>query len=289
MFNFFKSFKVKCDKELTEKNNWVMLGNKMQSLKFNKEIIVDENQICFLRCKDKLCDVLTSGKYKVNQENLPLLCSRLKIHKLLEKKKKPKLKTDVYFLKSQNIKFVFNFNRINRFNAVKTKEKITANIVLDIHNVNILNQFAFLENAYLTTLMFNNIIKDELFRFITKQIDAYKGELSDLMDSDIALSVQQKVEKEFFQYGVEVKKITFDNYSDSYKNKKPQKMVVKSVEKDRNFNMQLQEKVVEPMQEKMQDYKTVKQTETMPKNVEIIKSNYQQAVETGKIIINPNE
>ena len=275
--DLFKKFssQIKCDKKQTETNNWHMQGNKMQKLKFNKEIVVEPNQISFIRFKDKTCDILPCGSYKINQETLPITSNRFNIKKY-ENIKRVKIKADVYYLKEKDISYNLEFNNKQKINKISIKENIIAQIMYDVIDVKTLCKFLFLENAIITSDDYNALMQKELYNNIEYYLQNFKGEWADLEDSDIALSIKQKVANNFYSYGIEIKNIIFTNYkSISNKGKqqtknKQQIQEISSVDlEDQNIDFE------QDMHAQSQQY--------------LYSNQYSEAIKTRKITINPED
>ncbi len=289
LFNFFKKLgcQIKCEKKLTEKHNWIFLGNRMQKLKPNKSIYVEEGQTCFFRCKDKTCDVLSEGKHKISEETLPLLYKRLNIK---ETQKTKKLKTDVYFFKTE-ISYTFNFKKQSKLATVKVKEKISANLTYEVSNIPLHTKYVFLEDAVVDNLDYNKKMFNLIENHFSVFVNAYNGELIDLTDAETTSNFKAKLESELANYGISVKTVQFTDYADltKYKKKKLNKSSltpsksqnihqnnqnINNVEQNKNLNLtqnnfQQQNEITKPVQQQ--------------------KNTFNRVVENGKITINPNE
>ena len=230
LLNFLKHLnaQVKCDKNTLEKYNWVFLGNRMQHLAMNKNILVEENQLCFFMSKNKLCDVLKQGSYKVCEQDLPLLFDRNNIHKKLQKtsrnnkgkRKTPKINIscDVYFLKENNFSYTIPLKNKYNINNISVKEIIDANIKFSILDLHKLVKFLFLNISTVSTERFNKSFKKEFKNFLDNEINNYKGDLSDLEDKDAVKAIEYRFTHEFALYGLDIVEFNFSNYQDLTKN-----------------------------------------------------------------------
>ena len=73
--------------------------NSKRIVHVNSHIIVDDNHYAVFVCNDKVCDILPSGKHKINGATLPVTFSRLRLDKPNKNGKYPKnFKADVYYV-----------------------------------------------------------------------------------------------------------------------------------------------------------------------------------------------
>ena len=301
-FKIFKriSCQIKCDKKLTEKYNWVFLGSRTQKLKPNKFLLVEPNQICFLRCRDKTCDVFEAGKYKISEDVMPKLYKRLNIK---EVNKHTKLKTHVYYYKT-NITYTFNFKKQSKLKNLKIKEKISAQLTYEIADLMLHTKYIFLEDARVDNNEYYSNIYNLIDNYFTKLVKNYNGEFYDLTDEEITLSFKAKLEKELSSYGLTVTELVFNNYQDLTKYKKqkntnkvslsnncnnpqkaantqatestePELIIVDYRDKEKNKNINYE-----------QNIKTNQSNQT---NITSPQENFSSVVTSGRIVVNPEE
>ena len=297
---FFKFLKrmtsqIKCDKKLTDNYNWVFLGGKMQKLKFGKSIFVDEDQICFLRCKDKTCDMLKQGNHKICEEALPLLFKRLNIKEITNK---IKLKTDVYYYKTC---FIYNltFKKQYVLKKVKIKEKISTIVNLEISDLELHTKYIFLEDAVVDSREYNKIITYLIESFIEHLISQYNGDLIDLTEQETLNIFKIKLEQELFRYGLSVTQLEFKDYRDLTKYQK-QKKSHKQAKTEQQKETLVENKKGKNADVVIVDYRDYPNNKTTNINqyVNIVENNitsstkessFNSVVTSGRIIVNPDE
>ena len=287
-FNFFKRMisQTKCDKKLTDKYNWIFLGGRMQKLKPDKSIFVEEGQVCFLRCKDKTCDVLKQGKHKISEDVMPLLFKRLNIKEITNK---TKLKTDVYYYK-QIMLFNFVFNKQTKLNKTRIRERISASINLEISDLMLHSKFIFLEDAVIDSAEYNRVIKSIIDNFISNLIEKYNGEISELTDEETTNSFKIKLEQELIKYGLSIVDFQFSEYQDLTKYKKK----AKTKFKQEKATKELPESEVLIIDYRNYPNKTTNneqnnKTSTSEQQRIMKESSFNSVVSSGKIIVNPDE
>ena len=73
--------------------------NSKRIVHVNSHIIVDDSHYAVFVCNDKVCDILPSGKHKINGATLPIAFSRLRLDKPDKNGKyQKKFKADVYYV-----------------------------------------------------------------------------------------------------------------------------------------------------------------------------------------------
>lgn len=118
LLNLFNK-NIECDVDMN--NHIVFFLKKKKYLYINKNIIVRDGTMCVIVYKKRVCDVLLPGKYKMNEQCLPIIFDRAKVEKFNNKGKKIKrLRVQYYFVNTQE-KTCFDFNSTNSF-VLKTKE-----------------------------------------------------------------------------------------------------------------------------------------------------------------------
>ncbi|MBE5758288.1 MAG: hypothetical protein E7345_05160 [Clostridiales bacterium] len=97
---------IECGGEIGD--HIIFYSKKDKYLYINKNIIVRDNFNCVVVYKNKVCDVLIAGKYKINAENLPELFSRQKLN---DNQKIKKIPVKLFFIntnETNNFQFVAN-------------------------------------------------------------------------------------------------------------------------------------------------------------------------------------
>ena len=107
LFNIFKklfSKPIKMDQR--QENQVVCFSRQSGKIDLNKKLVVPPNHVCFLVCKEKVCDKFIEGEHKLSINNLPLVTRTLKLN-IPNKKGKYKdyFNADIYFVKLDEISF----------------------------------------------------------------------------------------------------------------------------------------------------------------------------------------
>lgn len=85
-------------------DHMVYFLKKKKYIYLGKNIIVRDGSACVVVFKNKVCDVILPGKYKINEEVIPETYSRAKIEKLAKKHKKiKKLRVQIYYINTQEL------------------------------------------------------------------------------------------------------------------------------------------------------------------------------------------
>ena len=96
-------------------------------IKINKALDVPAGYICFLVCKEKVCDRFTEGNYKLDLNTIPVACRTTKLNVPNKKGNyKNSFKADVYFVKQTEITEQ-QFESINGIDVKKDKNFLRFN------------------------------------------------------------------------------------------------------------------------------------------------------------------
>lgn len=121
LFSNFKELfnkNIECGEDL-DSHILVFLKNK-KYLYFGKNIIVRDNSVCVVTFKNRVCDVLLPGKYKIGQDTIPECFNMAKVEKLNKKGVSvKKIRVKLYYINTTEFKD-FSFDSNKPFN-VKSK------------------------------------------------------------------------------------------------------------------------------------------------------------------------
>ncbi len=291
---FFKFLKrltsnIKCDNTFLQKSTWVFYGNKMQKVKLNESIFVDNGQLCIISCKSKITDVLDAGKYKVNSVDLPKTFKVLNVDKKIQAKKLKKVSFDIYFLNNDFINYSFVYFNKYKVNKTKYSEQITCDVKFKISNLKTHLQYLFLTRSYVPTKLYQEVVFSKIDNIVLSGIEGYNGELVDLQDEIIASGIKLKLQKEVAEIGFEISSFAMEDY-EIKSNRKPAKIK----KQDLNFDKDAQTYDGTLKQESDTDVEPASYYQNLAKDDILLKkpkeeTNYQNAVKNGIIFYDPNE
>ena len=97
------------------------------SVKLNKALDVPPGYICFLVCKEKVCDRFTEGNYKLDLQSIPVACRTTKLNVPNKNGNyKNSFKADVYYVKLDEV-VGQKFESINGIDIKKDKDFLRFN------------------------------------------------------------------------------------------------------------------------------------------------------------------
>lgn len=110
---------IDCDEDMT--NHIVFYLKKKKYLYLNKNIVVRDGSACVIVYKHKVRDVILPGKYKINEQSIPVLYSKAKVDKRSKKGAKARrIRADIYYVNTNEIKS-FDFDSKECF-VIKSKD-----------------------------------------------------------------------------------------------------------------------------------------------------------------------
>jgi len=100
---------IECGHEIDDHMVFLL---KKKRIYLGKNIIVRDGLQCVLVYKDRICDVLLPGKYKLSKETVPLICDKINIDKWQKKGRKiKKIKAQIFYVNTREFSdFVFTSN-----------------------------------------------------------------------------------------------------------------------------------------------------------------------------------
>lgn len=196
-------------------------------LKLNSDLMVEEGYYCALVHLDKICDILPSGKYKVDKINTPRLMQYAKDIKTKKGTVSPKaVIADVYFInisKLENNLFKCPYKITVQDFDVRVKVKVSGTFSIKIEDVKkalaaLLNDYAYLKkkdaikelSAVLGYAMYDVLLSEKFTLHSLQNIS-----------EDTMQNIIQKVNKKTKAYGVTYSDIKItnidlpDNYQES--------------------------------------------------------------------------
>lgn len=121
LFSQFKELfnkNIECDEDLDSHILVFLKGKKY--LYLGKNIIVRDNSVCVITYKNRVCDVLLPGKYKIAQDSLPECFSMAKVEKQNSKGGNvKKIRVKIFYINTTEFKD-FNFDSKKPF-SIKSK------------------------------------------------------------------------------------------------------------------------------------------------------------------------
>ena len=211
LINWFKGLFKKSITVNTNTNSLVVLQNSKKKLNFGAVIDVPKDFVCVLCYKDKVADMFTEGKYRLDTKEMPLLT---RIEKLTKQDKKGNLKkhfyADIYFV---NLK-EFVDQQFYSFNSIYIKDKHYKSV-----NAYLSGKFSyvisspvdFLEGMFTSFgVVRDGIAKNEISNWVadiaTKIVQKKKPTVEKLYSRDTSCfeNMVEGLNKELFDVGVKI-------------------------------------------------------------------------------------
>ena len=192
-------------------NSLITLQNKKKKLNFGITLDVPKNFVCILVHKNKIADMYTEGRYRLDTNSMPLLT---RIEKLTKQDKKGNLKkhfyADIYFV---NLK-EFSNQHFESFDSVYIKDKNYKSVNAKLFgnfSFQISSPVDFLEAMFTSfSVIRDGIAKNEISNWIaevsTKIVQKKKPTVEKLYsrDSSCFEGLVELINKELFDVGVKV-------------------------------------------------------------------------------------
>ena len=211
LINWFKGLFKKSITVNTNTNSLVVLQNSKKKLNFGAVIDVPKDFVCVLCYKDKVADMFTEGRYRLDKKGMPLLT---RIEKLTKQDKKGNLKkhfyADIYFV---NLK-EFVDQQFYSFNSIYIKDKHYKSV-----NAYLSGKFSyvisspvdFLEGMFTSFgVVRDGIAKNEISNWVadiaTKIVQKKKPTVEKLYSRDTSCfeNMVEGLNKELFDVGVKI-------------------------------------------------------------------------------------
>ena len=110
---------IDCGEDISQ--HVVFLLKKKKYLYLNKNIIVRDGSVAVIVFNHRVCDVIIPGKYKLNEQSIPLTYAKAKIDKKSKKGRKiRKVRADIFFVSTSETAD-FDFDSDDAFH-IKSKE-----------------------------------------------------------------------------------------------------------------------------------------------------------------------
>ena len=189
-------------------------------VKLNSHIIVKEGFCAVMVCKDKVTDVLCSGKHKIDNSTIPLTFKLMKLYKIDEHGNSPhSFKCDFYFVNlSTQPGFVFTSNvpivkRKDPLGKVVAYSEGVADIVVE--DPGKLVQYLLVDNAYIKDKQALKEISLEIGNAVNKCLEKVDAPFETLLTNSVYINsfLSSKLALSFEFMGLKVSNITLHSFS----------------------------------------------------------------------------
>ncbi len=162
IFSKFKRKKHSIGIDIKNKDGIVFFVSPKKMVKLDTEIDVPNDFCAVILCKEKLCDEICSGTFKLNGLTCPLACKRNNLDKPTKKGYKKEFYADFYFV------YLEKTNIFDEFFIKKLKKQISYSLDFKIENPKKFLKFLFLEK-----IVFENDFAKNEINFYASQLVYY--------------------------------------------------------------------------------------------------------------------
>ena len=188
--------------------------------------------------RDRVTDVLPSGKYRLSLEGLPITFHKLKLDRIGKKKMPTKFKADLYFVNTNPFKEI-EFNGSKPYlNKTKEYGKVVAyaegSVTLQVQDAGDFVSYLLVDRPYVTNKISLGICKDFIGNLVNKMLEKSNMTIKDIFKSPATAAnyVNENINNELKDYGISVSEVQLKSFD--IKNKVQQKINEK-IEEEKTF------------------------------------------------------
>lgn len=188
--------------------------------------------------RDRVTDVLPSGKYRLSLEGLPITFHKLKLDRIGKKKMPTKFKADLYFVNTNPFKEI-EFNGSKPYlNKTKEYGKVVAyaegSVTLQVQEAGDFVSYLLVDRPYVTNKISLGICKDFIGNLVNKMLEKSNMTIKDIFKSPATAAnyVNENINNELKDYGISVSEVQLKSFD--IKNKVQQKINEK-IEEEKTF------------------------------------------------------
>ncbi|MBP5651240.1 MAG: SPFH domain-containing protein [Clostridia bacterium] len=188
--------------------------------------------------RDRVTDVLPSGKYRLSLEGLPITFHKLKLDRIGKKKMPTKFKADLYFVNTNPFKEI-EFNGSKPYlNKTKEYGKVVAygegSVTLQVQEAGDFVSYLLVDRPYVTNKISLGICKDFIGNAVNKMLEKSNMTIKDIFKSPATAAnyVNENINNELKNYGISVSEVQLKSFD--IKNKVQQKINEK-IEEEKTF------------------------------------------------------
>lgn len=239
---------IDCSEEIENKLMHLYI-TKNREITVGANIIVPDDFVAVFVCKNKVCDVLLSGKYAISGANLPKTFSRMKLGKANKKGKyKKRFAADVYFI-SRKKHTELEFESYDKYAKKDPKfgmVKAHCQGVFDIEitGADKLLKYLLSERALVRQENFLDILSGLVGNYVNRKLETCFEDFYSILTSprqvNEKLNIFADMEGYFEDYGFKISNIVFQslNVSSKLKNR-----VEDELKKDREISHKINEQL----------------------------------------------
>lgn len=219
---------IDCSDQL-EGKPFYYYSKKNRQVNVSANIIVPEHYSAVFVCRDKVCDVLGSGKFPINGATLPKSFERLKLGKANKKGKfKKKFLADIYYISNtliQDVDFLSYDNYVSKSRKLgKIKAHSQGQFDVEIVDPKKLLKYFLSERPYVDEDLFLDIFGGLVGNYINRLLEINFDDFYEILVSpkvaNQKLNVVVDTEDYFSSYGFKISNVRFDSLNVSTKLKK---------------------------------------------------------------------
>ena len=201
---FNKNIECSCDCD-----DYIVFPYKKNKIYLNKNIIVRDGTACVVVYKNKICDTIYPGKYKIHQETIPETFARARLD---DNKKIKKIKSRLYFVNTKefnDFEFVSDVAfKSKSFDLGKVKGCLKGRCCLKVIEAGALIKMLYKYGRF-NSKSAQNIISMRIGNRINKQIEKSKIPVNAILlnQSQVEMHLNTDLENAFDKIGIFIKNI----------------------------------------------------------------------------------
>ncbi len=201
-------------------------SKKNRQVNVGANIIVPEHYSAVFVCRDKVCDVLSSGKFGINGATLPKSFERLKLGKANKKGKfKKKFLADIYYISNtlaQDVDFLSYNNYVNKSRKLgKVKARSQGLFDIEVIDPKKMLKYFLSERPYVDEDLFLDLLGGLVGNYVNKLLEINFDDFYEILVSpkvaNQKINAIISVEDYFSSYGFKISNVRFDSLNVSTK------------------------------------------------------------------------
>ena len=240
LFSYFKKmFNKNIENDEEYDGELVHLYSKNQTyFNIGYNIVVRPGFNAVFVVRDRVTDVLPSGKYRLSLEGLPITFHKLKLDRIGKKKAPTKFKADLYFVNTNPFKDI-QFNGSKPYlNKTKEYGRVVAysegSLTLQVQEAGDFVSYLLVDRPFVTNKISLGICKDFVGNAVNKMLEKSNMTIKDIFKSPATAAnyVNENINNELKDYGISVSEVQLKSFD--IKNKVQQK-ITENVEEEKTF------------------------------------------------------